>query len=94
MANGKITVINNTQSGLQILVSNNGSKWPDGQVVSGFLESYTSSGFAVDGSDLYQVGFINGQDPNYQYGYIWTKNVKSDGTVMISAVQNDMAEQK
>ena len=85
---GMITVINNSQTAYQILISKNGSAYPDGQVTSGGVGANASTKLSVPDGDLYQVGFINSQDPNYKYGYNYTTNVNPTATVTITVTKS------
>lgn len=84
MANGTITIVNNLQDAIQVMVSKNGAGLA-GALTSGWLRANTASGFLVSGYDLYDVGFISDQSADYKYGYLWTHNVGAPSRVTIAA---------
>jgi hypothetical protein len=86
-----ITFVNNTQTGYGLIVS------PDGKlqdaVTSGWVagNSHTTLDKVPKGK-LYQVGYINQNDSNYQGGYCWVSNVAADGVVTLTATVKNPAE--
>ena len=85
---GTITVINNSQTDYQILIAENGSKYPDGGVTSGYVGRDGSAKLTVPDGELYQVGFIKATNNDYEFGYIYTTNVTSTSTVTITVTKS------